>query len=65
MEAPFDPRADADQLDQAERILADVEASLARLEDGTWRSCEVCGEALGADELADTPYLRRCSVHRA
>ena len=48
------------QLDAVEADLADVELALARLEAGTYETCEVCSAALGDDVLAVTPAVRRC-----
>jgi RNA polymerase-binding transcription factor DksA len=48
------------QLDTVEAELADVELALARLEAGTYETCEVCAGVLGGDVLAVTPTARRC-----
>ncbi|ERR1700761_4614840 len=40
--------------------LADVEAALARLADGTYGVCEVCHEPIGAARLEAMPAARRC-----
>ena len=45
----------ARHLDAIEADLADVELALARLEAGTYETCEVCAGALGDDVLAVTP----------
>jgi RNA polymerase-binding transcription factor DksA len=50
----------AGQLDAIESDLADVELALARLEAGTYDTCEVCSTALDGDVLAVTPLQRRC-----
>jgi RNA polymerase-binding transcription factor DksA len=50
----------ARQLDAVEADLADVELALARLEAGTYETCEVCSRLLGDDVLAVTPAARRC-----
>ena len=58
--------------DDAERrrLLAEVDAdleaveqALARLDDGTYASCEVCGEPIDDGLLAEAPARRRCDVH--
>ena len=46
-------------LDQVEKDLADVETALARLEAGTYWTCEVTGEELPDDLLAQQPTARR------
>jgi RNA polymerase-binding transcription factor DksA len=46
-------------LDAIEGDLADVEAALARLDDGTYWTDEVTGAELPADLLAANPTARR------
>lgn len=46
-------------LDRVEHELAGVEAALARLDDGSYWTDEVTGEALDAQLLADDPIARR------
>jgi RNA polymerase-binding transcription factor DksA len=46
-------------LDQVEKDLADVETALARLEAGTYWTCEVTGEELPDELLAQQPTTRR------
>jgi RNA polymerase-binding transcription factor DksA len=50
-------------LDHAEAELEDVERALTRLDDGSYGTCEVCGEAIGDDRLARSPVTRRCPAH--
>jgi RNA polymerase-binding transcription factor DksA len=50
----------ARRLDTIESDLADVEVALARLEAGTYETCEVCAGPLAAGVLAVTPGTRRC-----
>jgi DnaK suppressor protein len=60
-----DPVTDPDRarrLDTIESDLADVEVALARLEAGTYETCEVCSGPLGTDVLAVTPGARRCAA---
>nr|WP_240979916.1 TraR/DksA C4-type zinc finger protein [Streptomyces sp. HNM0574] len=44
----------------AEDVLAEVEAALARLEQGNYGSCEGCAEAIPAERLEALPHARRC-----
>ena len=37
---------------------------LARLDDGTYGTCEVCAVELGDDRLVSEPQLRFCAQHR-
>ena len=46
--------------DQAEQELAQVNAALARVENGTYGSCSVCGEPIGEKRLDAVPYAATC-----
>ncbi|HVZ42828.1 MAG TPA: TraR/DksA family transcriptional regulator [Ramlibacter sp.] len=67
--AAKDTRAaiDSAAADQAARDLAAVAAALRRLKDGTYGSCEDCGEPIGEARLAAMPAALYCcacqSVH--
>jgi RNA polymerase-binding transcription factor DksA len=50
-------------LDSAERDVDDVERALGRLDDGTYGTCDVCGEPLPEDLLATSPAARTCAAH--
>jgi DnaK suppressor protein len=50
-------------LDRAERDVDDVEKALARLDDGTYETCEVCGATIPEDVLAGDPTRRTCADH--
>lgn len=47
------------ELDGIERVLADVDAALERLENGTYWTDEVTGDELDAELLAADPLARR------
>jgi RNA polymerase-binding transcription factor DksA len=49
-------------LDAIELDLADVEVALTRLDDGTYWTDEVTGEALSNDVLAQHPTARRAAL---
>jgi RNA polymerase-binding transcription factor DksA len=49
---------DAVDLDTIEQDLADVETALARLEAGTYWTCETTGQELPSDLLAAQPTAR-------
>jgi RNA polymerase-binding transcription factor DksA len=51
-----------DVFDRIEGDLADVESALARLDAGTYDTCEVCGAALTEETLAVAPTTRRCTT---
>jgi DnaK suppressor protein len=48
---------------QAHADLADVDRALERLDDGTYGTCEVCGEAIADDVLERAPATRLCPPH--
>jgi DnaK suppressor protein len=45
---------------QLGQTLTDVEGALARLDDGTYGQCEVCGKDIAAARLEAVPTARRC-----
>lgn len=47
-------------LEQGRNHLAAVEHALARLDDGSYGSCERCGEPIAAARLAALPATRLC-----
>jgi RNA polymerase-binding protein DksA len=58
--ATFDRELEAGLEEGAQQTLADVEAALARIEDGSFGTCEVCGKPIGAARLAAIPWARLC-----
>ena len=53
--------SDAVDLDTIEKDLADVETALARLEAGTYCTCETTGQELPSELLAAQPTVRSIS----
>ena len=49
--------------DRLRRELDDIEAALARMDDGTYGTCEVCGATIGAERLEAMPSTRACIDH--
>lgn len=49
--------------DQARASLQEVEAALARVGDGTYGVCEVCGRPVSAARLQARPTARTCVDH--
>ncbi len=45
---------------ELERELVEIEAALARIAEGTFGTCELCGGAIGRDRLRALPEARRC-----
>jgi len=52
-------------LGDAERGLRAIEQAIARLEEGTYSTCEVCGSPIEPERLVDEPTERRCGAHGA
>jgi RNA polymerase-binding transcription factor DksA len=50
-------------LRRAQGDLADVDRALARLDEGTYGTCEACGVALPDEVLAAAPAARTCAQH--
>ncbi|WP_238695366.1 TraR/DksA family transcriptional regulator [Ornithinimicrobium flavum] len=48
---------------QARRHLAEVEAAIARVEEGTYGLCEQCGEPIAPGRLEARPTARTCVRH--
>ncbi len=46
----------------AAREIVEIDAALARIADGTYGACEVCGGAIGRDRLRALPEVRRCQA---
>ncbi len=49
-----------DQHARALERLADIDAALARLDDGTYGWCQRCGGSIGRDRLEAMPTATRC-----
>lgn len=46
--------------DKLQATLADVERALAKLEDGSYGRCGVCGEPIAEERLEALPWAVRC-----
>lgn len=46
-----------------EASLHDIDRALAKIADGTYGSCEICGEAIDAKRLEVSPAAARCLRH--
>lgn len=46
--------------ENAERILGEIDAALGRIDDGTYGTCSVCGEAIPEERLDAVPYATLC-----
>jgi DnaK suppressor protein len=46
--------------ENAEHIVREIDTALARIDDGTYGTCAVCGEAIPDERLAAIPYATLC-----
>lgn len=58
--AMYDRELDEGLEEGAKDTLAEIDAALQRIEDGTYGICEVCGKPIGAERLAAIPWTRFC-----
>ena len=50
--------------ENAEHLLSEIDAALARIDDGTYGECSVCGRPIGAERLEAVPYATLCIEHK-
>jgi RNA polymerase-binding protein DksA len=43
-----------------ERLIAEIDAALQRIEDGTFGLCSTCGNPIGEERLEAVPYTTQC-----
>jgi len=43
-----------------ERLIAEIDTALQRIEDGTFGMCASCGQPIGAERLEAVPYTTQC-----
>jgi DnaK suppressor protein len=46
--------------ENAGRVLQEIDAALARIEEGTFGTCERCGEPIAEERLEAMPYATKC-----
>ena len=56
----FDRELDYTLEENVERALAAIDAALQRIEDGTYGTCETCGEPIGTERLEALPWTTQC-----
>jgi DnaK suppressor protein len=56
----MEPGPDLSILDDLEIELRDVEHALRRLDEGSYGTCEACGESIGEARLEAAPATRLC-----
>jgi RNA polymerase-binding transcription factor DksA len=57
------PDGDVRRLEEIEADLAAVGATMRRLDEGRYGTCEVCGAALDPNALDSNPLAARCPHH--
>jgi DnaK suppressor protein len=60
----MDDDSDHARLERARNELDDVGAALAGLDDGTYGTCQVCGQRIDEARLAMLPTARFCVHHQ-
>ncbi|MDQ4148934.1 MAG: TraR/DksA C4-type zinc finger protein [Actinomycetota bacterium] len=60
----FEREKEESILNSVEGQLADVERAFARLEEGTYGRCEVCGKPIPDERLEARPAARYCLEHQ-
>lgn len=58
--AMYDRELDEGLEEGARETLAEIDAALQRIEDGTYGICEACGKPIGEDRLKAIPWTRLC-----
>jgi RNA polymerase-binding protein DksA len=61
----FEREKDFSILDQVQAELDDVERALKRLDDGSYGSCQACGQEIGDERLEAVPAARFCLEHQS
>jgi RNA polymerase-binding protein DksA len=56
----FDRELDEGLEEGAERQLAQIDAALARIENGSYGTCAICGRPIGEDRLRAVPWATLC-----
>ena len=58
--ATFDRGLDQGLEEGVQHTLAEIDAALRRIDEGTYGTCEFCGEPIGAGRLRALPWARLC-----
>ena len=58
--AAYDRELDHGLEEGAQQTLDEIDAALARIEDGTYGTCEICGKPIGDERLRAIPWARLC-----
>jgi RNA polymerase-binding transcription factor DksA len=60
----FDRELDDTLEENAEQVVHEIDLALARLDDGTYGTCAVCGAEIPKERLAAIPYATLCIEDR-
>jgi RNA polymerase-binding protein DksA len=58
--ATFDREMASTLEENSNHVLADIDAALARIENGTYGICDRCGNPIGSDRLEALPWATLC-----
>jgi RNA polymerase-binding protein DksA len=58
--ATYDRELDQGLEEGVHQTLADIDAALKRIDEGSYGTCEVCGKPIGAERLSAIPWARLC-----
>jgi hypothetical protein len=61
-DAVDEPAPPESTIDEVDRLLDEVEAALARLDDGSYGTCAGCGAAIDDARLSVEPTVRTCAA---
>ena len=56
----FDRELDESLEENAAQVLREIEVALARIDEGTYGTCSVCGREIPEERLAAIPYATLC-----
>lgn len=56
----FDRELDATLEGNEERLLQAIDSALQRIENGTYGTCQSCGQPIGAERLEALPWTTQC-----
>ncbi|CAN5527570.1 MAG: TraR/DksA C4-type zinc finger protein [Actinomycetota bacterium] len=60
----FEREKDLSILESTDEQMRDIDRALARVQDGSYGSCEVCGRPIGEERLRAKPAARLCIDHQ-
>jgi RNA polymerase-binding protein DksA len=58
--ATFDREMASSLEENSNHVLQEIDAALARIDDGTYGQCERCGKPIGAERLEALPWATLC-----